>query len=83
MGRPVDGVSASKGLPTASICSLAIDLRVIDYKSGYPPEGKRALQVPIYAPVRAGSRWPRVTAAPWSIDEASYVAFSGKRTSSR
>jgi RecB family exonuclease len=53
-------------------------LRVIDYKSGSAPNVKRALQVPIYAlwaqetlSLRDGRRW--------SIEEASYVAFSGKR----
>ena len=53
-------------------------LRVVDYKSGYAPDVKRALQVPVYAlcaqetlTARDGRRW--------SIDEASYVAFSGKR----
>jgi ATP-dependent helicase/nuclease subunit B len=53
-------------------------LRVIDYKSGYPPEVKRALQVPVYslcAQEALGARDGR----PWSIDEAAYVAFSGKR----
>src|SRR5690606_22652525 len=53
-------------------------LRVIDYKSGLAPDPKRALQVPVYAlcaqerlAVRDGTRW--------EVDEASYVAFSGRR----
>jgi RecB family exonuclease len=53
-------------------------LRVIDYKSGYPPKVNRALQVPIYAliaqEILAGNG-----RGEWSIDEAAYVAFSGKR----
>jgi len=53
-------------------------LRVIDYKSGYPPDVKRALQVPIYALCAQETLAARDGRA-WSIDEASYVAFSGKR----
>jgi RecB family exonuclease len=53
-------------------------LRVIDYKSGYAPNPKRALQAPIYAlcaQERLGERDGRA----WQIDEAAYVAFAGKR----
>jgi len=53
-------------------------LRVIDYKSGYAPNPKRALQAPIYAlcaQERLGERDGRT----WDIDEAAYVAFGGKR----
>jgi len=53
-------------------------LRVIDYKSGYPPNPKRALQVPIYA-LCAQERLEQRDARPWQIDEAAYVAFAGKR----
>ena len=53
-------------------------LRVIDYKSGYPPNPKRALQVPIYA-LCAQERLEQRDARPWQIDEAGYVAFAGKR----
>lgn len=53
-------------------------LRVIDYKSGYPPEVKRALQVPVYALCAQEALGAR-DGRPWSIDEAAYVAFSGKR----
>jgi ATP-dependent helicase/nuclease subunit B len=53
-------------------------LRVIDYKSGYPPEIKRALQVPVYA-LCAREALRQRDGEPWTIDEAAYVAFSGKR----
>lgn len=53
-------------------------LRVIDYKSGYPPNPKRALQVPVYA-LCAQERLGQPEGPPWTIDEAAYVAFSGKR----
>jgi len=53
-------------------------LRVIDYKSGYPPNPKRALQAAIYA-LCAQERLAARDGRPWAIDEAAYVAFSGKR----
>jgi len=53
-------------------------LRVIDYKSGYAPQPKRALQAPIYA-LCAQERLAARDGRPWQIDEASYVAFAGKR----
>jgi ATP-dependent helicase/nuclease subunit B len=53
-------------------------LRVIDYKSGYAPQPKRALQAPVYA-LCAQERLTGRDGRPWHIDEASYVAFSGKR----
>jgi RecB family exonuclease len=53
-------------------------LRVIDYKSGYAPQPKRALQAPIYA-LCARERLTVRDGRPWQIDEASYVAFAGKR----
>jgi RecB family exonuclease len=52
--------------------------RVIDYKSGYAPNPKRALQAPIYA-LCAQERLAERDGRSWEIDEASYVAFSGKR----
>jgi RecB family exonuclease len=54
-------------------------LRVIDYKSGYPPNPKRALQAPIYA-LCAQERLEQRDGRPWRIDEAAYVAFAGKRS---
>ena len=54
-------------------------LRVIDYKSGYPPNPKRALQAPIYA-LCARERLAERDGRPWHIDEAAYVAFAGKRS---
>jgi RecB family exonuclease len=54
-------------------------LRVIDYKSGSAPQARRALQVPIYA-LCAQERLSERDRAPWAVDEASYIAFTGKRT---
>jgi RecB family exonuclease len=53
-------------------------LRVIDYKSGSAPNVKRALQVPIYA-LCASEELAARGGTPWSVDEAAYVAFSGRR----
>ena len=53
-------------------------LRVIDYKSGYPPNPKRALQVPIYA-LCAKERLEARDGRAWQVDEATYGAFSGTR----
>ena len=53
-------------------------LRVVDYKSGYPPDVKRALQVPIYALCAQETLAGRGDGE-WSIEDAAYVAFSGKR----
>jgi RecB family exonuclease/inactivated superfamily I helicase len=54
-------------------------LRVIDYKSGSAPNVKRALQVPIYA-LCAQEQLIERDLAPWAVDEAAYVAFSGTRS---
>ncbi len=53
-------------------------LRVVDYKSGYAPAASRALQVPIYA-LCAREQLTARDGAPWTIDAAAYIAFSGKR----
>jgi RecB family exonuclease len=53
-------------------------LRVIDYKTGSAPQPKRALQVPVYA-LAAAERLAARDGSAWSVDEAAYVAFSGKR----
>jgi RecB family exonuclease/inactivated superfamily I helicase len=53
-------------------------LRVIDYKSGLAPSPTRALQVPIYA-LCAQERLMARDLAPWAVDEAAYVAFSGRQ----
>jgi RecB family exonuclease len=53
-------------------------LRVIDYKTGYPPNPKRALQTPIYG-LCAEERLTERDGCKWSTDEAAYVAFAGKR----
>ncbi len=53
-------------------------LRVIDYKTGSAPNPRRALQVPIYA-LSAQER-EQAGGQRWTIDEAAYIAFSGKRS---
>ena len=53
-------------------------LRVIDYKSGLAPKPSRALQVPVYA-LCAAERLEQRDGRAWTVDEASYVALSGKR----
>jgi RecB family exonuclease len=54
-------------------------LRVIDYKTGYAPEKKRALQVPVYA-LCAQERLREQGRGAWDVDEGAYVAFSGRKT---
>jgi RecB family exonuclease len=54
-------------------------LRVIDYKTGSAPNPRRALQVPIYA-LSAQEREASGDGHQWTIDEAAYIAFSGKRS---
>jgi RecB family exonuclease len=54
-------------------------LRVVDYKSGSAPNPRRALQVPIYA-LSARERLEERDGQPWTIDEAAYIAFTGKRS---
>jgi RecB family exonuclease len=53
-------------------------LRVLDYKSGSAPNPRRALQVAIYA-LSARERLS-ANGEPWAIDEAAYIAFSGKKS---
>jgi RecB family exonuclease len=53
-------------------------LRVVDYKTGSAPERTRALQVPIYA-LCAQERLAERDAGAWSVDEALYVSFAGKK----
>lgn len=53
-------------------------LRVIDYKSGSVSQPKRALQVPIYA-LCAQERLAGQRGGSWQVEEAAYVALSGKR----
>jgi len=54
-------------------------LRVIDYKTGSAPNPRRALQVPIYA-LSAQEREASAGGQQWTIDEAAYIAFTGKRS---
>ena len=54
-------------------------LRIIDYKTGSAPKVNRALQVPIYA-LSAQERQAASDGQRWTIDEAAYIAFSGKKS---
>jgi RecB family exonuclease len=54
-------------------------LRVFDYKSGSAPNPRRALQVPIYA-LSAQERLSAADGREWAIDEAAYLAFTGKKS---
>ncbi|HEY7188631.1 MAG TPA: PD-(D/E)XK nuclease family protein [Vicinamibacterales bacterium] len=54
-------------------------LRVFDYKSGSAPDRRRALQVPIYA-LSAQEQLAARDGKAWSIDEAAYLAFTGKKS---
>jgi RecB family exonuclease len=54
-------------------------LRVVDYKTGSAPNPKRALQVPIYA-LCAQELLAARDGSSWQVDDAEYVAFSGKRS---
>ena len=78
------GVTDGRRVPLKGVADridlLAGDrLRVIDYKSGYAPNPKRALQVPVYA-LCAQERLLEQRGSSWTVDEAAYVAFSGKRS---
>lgn len=53
-------------------------LRVVDYKTGSAPDPRRALQVPIYA-LCAQELLAARDGRAWQVDEAAYVAFSGRR----
>ena len=53
-------------------------LRVVDYKTGAAPNPKRALQVPIYA-LCAQEMLSKRDGTAWQVEEASYVAFGGRR----
>ena len=55
-------------------------LRVVDYKSGTGPQPRRALQAPIYALFAAERLAQEDGGPPWTVEEAGYVAFTGKRT---
>jgi hypothetical protein len=54
-------------------------IRVIDYKTGSAPNPRRALQVPVYA-MCVQERLDERDGGGWIVDEAAYVAFSGRRT---
>lgn len=53
-------------------------LRVVDYKTGQAPDPRRALQAVVYA-LCLQETLTRRDRAPWSIAEAAYVSFAGRR----
>jgi RecB family exonuclease len=52
--------------------------RLIDYKLGWPPDRRRALQLPIYS-VCAELRLASHRGRNWELGEAVYLAFKGPR----
>ena len=79
LGAPGGRKVALKGV--ADRIDLLSDnrLRVIDYKSGSAPSPSRALQVAIYA-LCAQERLRERDGGTWTVDEAVYLAFRGKRS---
>lgn len=53
-------------------------LRIIDYKLGYAPDRKLALQLPIYG-VCAVQHLRATTGKTWELGQAGYIAFGGDR----
>jgi RecB family exonuclease len=79
LGLPDGRRIALKGVADRIDLLAGQRLRVIDYKSGSAPAAKRALQVPIYA-LCAQESLEAERGGRWTVDEASYVAFAGKRS---
>jgi RecB family exonuclease len=79
LGAPGDRRVALKGVADRVDLLPGNRLRVIDYKSGRPPNPKQALQAAVYA-MCARERLDERGGGPWTVDEASYVAFTGKRS---
>jgi ATP-dependent helicase/nuclease subunit B len=52
--------------------------RLIDYKLGWPPDRRLALQLPIYA-ICAEQQLAARRGGPWTLGEAAYIAFKGPR----
>ena len=83
-GVPVDPLGAvGRRVPLRGVADR-IDLlegnrlRVVDYKTGSAPERTRALQVPVYA-LCAQERLASRDGREWTVDEAVYVSFAGKK----
>jgi ATP-dependent helicase/nuclease subunit B len=52
--------------------------RLIDYKLGWPPDRRKALQLPIYS--LCAEQWLRAhRGSRWTVGEAVYLAFKGPR----
>jgi ATP-dependent helicase/nuclease subunit B len=79
LGAPGGRRVALKGVADRVDLLTGNRIRVIDYKSGYPPNPKRALQAGVYA-LCAQERLESRGDGSWRVDEVAYVAFSGKRT---
>ncbi len=52
--------------------------RLIDYKLGWPPDRRKALQLPIYS-VCAEQALQTYRGRSWTLGEATYLAFKGSR----
>ena len=52
--------------------------RLIDYKLGWPPDRRKALQLPIYS-VCAEQTLQTYRGRSWTLGEATYLAFKGSR----
>jgi RecB family exonuclease len=52
--------------------------RVIDYKLGWPPKGKRVFQLPIYG-LCAEQKLESYRGRRWMLGEAAYLAFKGPK----
>ena len=82
-GGPSTALGAARRVPLRGVADR-IDLleggrlRVVDYKTGSAPERTRALQVPIYA-LCAQERLTSRDGHEWTVDEAVYVSFAGKK----
>ena len=52
--------------------------RLVDYKSGWPPQRARALQLPMYA-IAAQQKLLKEQGKAWRLGEAAYLAFKGPK----
>ncbi len=53
-------------------------LRIIDYKTGRPPDRRRSIQLPIYA-LCAEQQFEQYRGRRWRVGEAGFIAFRGER----
>jgi RecB family exonuclease len=78
--RTADGVRRVQLRGKADRIDLLADgtFRLIDYKLGWPPDRRKALQLPIYS-VCAEQRLNGHLGREWTVGEAAYLAFKGPR----